>query len=280
MMPEMDGIECVSKIRQIGTKYAKNVPIIALTANAVIGMEQVFLKAGFSGFISKPISTIKLDEIIHKFICTDKQETSKTGFVKIAQVKKLPEIYGIDLEKGLENFSGNLEIYLRILNSFVTNIPNKLLTIIQPDEANLADYAITIHGIKGSCYGINANLVGDKAFELEKLAKANDIAEVKRLTLPFLKIIYKLLADLKAFVEQENSTKPAKPKNNKPNIELLQQILLAAQDYDNEEMQKNITELDKFDYETGGDLILQLKKDIDTFDYDATIEAIEKYLEQ
>jgi signal transduction histidine kinase/DNA-binding response OmpR family regulator len=75
MMPEMDGIETVRKIREeIGTEYAKTVPVIALTANAIIGNEQMFLSNGFQDFLSKPIEPARLDEVIQKWVRNEAQE--------------------------------------------------------------------------------------------------------------------------------------------------------------------------------------------------------------
>jgi signal transduction histidine kinase len=68
MMPEMDGIEAAAVIRSTGTEYAETVPIIALTANAVAGNEQMFLNSGFQAFLPKPINQLKLDEIIRTWI--------------------------------------------------------------------------------------------------------------------------------------------------------------------------------------------------------------------
>jgi signal transduction histidine kinase/ActR/RegA family two-component response regulator len=68
-MPEMDGIEAVRIIRnEIGGDYAKNVPIIALTANAVIGNNAFFTKSGFQEVLSKPFSVHRLDEIVNHWI--------------------------------------------------------------------------------------------------------------------------------------------------------------------------------------------------------------------
>ena len=68
MMPEMDGIETVRIIRQeINSDYARNVPIIALTANALAGNEEMFLTKGFNGFISKPIDIMRLEELIKQW---------------------------------------------------------------------------------------------------------------------------------------------------------------------------------------------------------------------
>jgi signal transduction histidine kinase/CheY-like chemotaxis protein len=71
MMPEMDGIEAVRIIRnEIDSGYARDVPVIALTANALAGNEEMFLENGFNGFISKPIDIMRLDEMIRKWIRT------------------------------------------------------------------------------------------------------------------------------------------------------------------------------------------------------------------
>jgi signal transduction histidine kinase/ActR/RegA family two-component response regulator len=68
MMPEMDGIEAVRIIRnEIESEYARTIPIIALTANALAGNEEMFLEHGFNGFISKPIDIKRLDEMIGKW---------------------------------------------------------------------------------------------------------------------------------------------------------------------------------------------------------------------
>jgi CheY-like chemotaxis protein len=64
MMPEMDGIEAVKKIRELG--YTQ--PVVALTANAVVGQSEVFLENGFDGFISKPIDVRQLNAVLKKFI--------------------------------------------------------------------------------------------------------------------------------------------------------------------------------------------------------------------
>jgi signal transduction histidine kinase/ActR/RegA family two-component response regulator len=68
MMPDMDGIETAGKIRALGTEYAKKIPIIALTANAAVGNEQMFLEHDFQAFLPKPVNIIDLDTIVRKWI--------------------------------------------------------------------------------------------------------------------------------------------------------------------------------------------------------------------
>ena len=69
MMPGLDGIETVRIMREeIGTAYAHNVPVIALTANAVSGTQELFLNKGFQDFLSKPMDILRLDEVIRRWI--------------------------------------------------------------------------------------------------------------------------------------------------------------------------------------------------------------------
>ncbi|MDR0289503.1 MAG: transporter substrate-binding domain-containing protein, partial [Treponema sp.] len=68
MMPGMDGMEATKLIRASGTEYAAKLPIIALTANAVAGNEQMFLENGFSAFLPKPFSAMALDAVVQKWV--------------------------------------------------------------------------------------------------------------------------------------------------------------------------------------------------------------------
>ena len=74
MMPGMDGIEAVRRIREIDSDYARTVPIVALTANAVSGNEDMFLENGFQAFISKPIEVSRLDAVIRQWVRDREQE--------------------------------------------------------------------------------------------------------------------------------------------------------------------------------------------------------------
>jgi CheY-like chemotaxis protein len=78
MMPEMDGIEATTAIRELEGDRFKTMPVIALTANAVSGMKEMFIEKGFSDFLAKPIDISKMDEILGRWIPKEKRE-SGTG---------------------------------------------------------------------------------------------------------------------------------------------------------------------------------------------------------
>ncbi|MDR3299206.1 MAG: response regulator, partial [Candidatus Accumulibacter sp.] len=73
MMPEMDGVEATRVIRAMKEERCRTLPIIALTANAVSGMREMFLENGFNDFLSKPIEVTKLDTVLEKWIPAGKR---------------------------------------------------------------------------------------------------------------------------------------------------------------------------------------------------------------
>ncbi|MDR2607752.1 MAG: response regulator [Treponema sp.] len=226
MMPEMDGIEAVRIIREeIATDYAKNVPIIALTANALVGNAEMFLGLGFHDFISKPIDIKKLDSIVQKWIRDPEKEKSR----EFRKEGTAPEgennppvsltsidIEGLDIQEGLKRFANREESYKRILKSFVVNMPallDKVRSWISVNaallegedtesskegkEAALSEYTITIHGIKGSCYGVGAQKTGKMAEDLEMASRRGDLDFIRINTADFMEKAESLMAEIR-----------------------------------------------------------------------------------
>lgn len=69
MMPEMDGIQTMRYLKQ--RVDFVNTPIVALTANAISGMKEMYLREGFDDYLSKPIDQVKLNEILRKYLLKD-----------------------------------------------------------------------------------------------------------------------------------------------------------------------------------------------------------------
>ncbi|MCL2845504.1 MAG: ATP-binding protein, partial [Chitinivibrionia bacterium] len=91
MMPEMDGIETVKRIREMGKKY-EDLKIIALTANAISGAREMFLSNKFNDFISKPIDAYDLQNIVQKYLPPEKvsisDENPKSAMDKDEQFRR------------------------------------------------------------------------------------------------------------------------------------------------------------------------------------------------
>jgi len=74
-MPGMDGIETTAVIRNLEEERFHKVPIVALTANAIVGAEEMFLTHGFNDYLSKPIDVVKLNALLVKWIPNEKRKT-------------------------------------------------------------------------------------------------------------------------------------------------------------------------------------------------------------
>jgi signal transduction histidine kinase/response regulator RpfG family c-di-GMP phosphodiesterase len=187
MMPVMDGMEATCLIRNMDTEYARTVPIISLTANALVGNEQMFLAKGFNAFLSKPVNMLKLDTIINKWVRDEKKKKNFNTREEFPEEQEVEiKIEGIETETGLEFFDGNTELYVFALQSYVKNVPaalNKLRTV---SEDSLKDYAINVHGVKGTSANIGAEKMKAMAARLETMAKAGDLQGLLAENKPFL----------------------------------------------------------------------------------------------
>ena len=75
MMPELDGIDTLNMIRADSDPYMQKVPLIALTANVVSGIREMFISEGFNDYVPKPIDMVWLNSILRKYLPADKQTT-------------------------------------------------------------------------------------------------------------------------------------------------------------------------------------------------------------
>jgi CheY-like chemotaxis protein len=185
MMPGMDGIEAVAAIRNLSgpdsAEYYQKLPIIALTANAVSGMKEMFLEESFNDYLSKPIEIVKLDEIVSRWIPKEKQIKSE---VKITREKFEgdPEltIPGIDAAKGINMTGGTLEGYKKVLASFRKDALERMPHFAAaPTETDFAAFAVHAHALKSAAGTIGAAELSTEAAELEVAGKAGDMSVIK-----------------------------------------------------------------------------------------------------
>jgi len=171
MMPEMDGIEATKLIR----KTHANLPIVALTANAVSGTKEMFLSNGFSDFLSKPIDIIKLNSILEKWLPEEKQE------------------------KAAETARASSNVNLEILDTFYKDGLKKIKEIKECLETdNYSLYTIYIHALKSASASVGALDLSEMAKLLEKAGKQGDFTYIKHNTSKFLTALETLLDNIKA----------------------------------------------------------------------------------
>ncbi|MDR0878679.1 MAG: response regulator [Treponema sp.] len=288
MMPEIDGFEAVRIIRnEIAGEYAKTVPIIALTANAILGNEERFLKNGFQAFLSKPIDIIRLDKIINQYVRDRKLER------ELALPEKIPDsggeprtgtadglfegktVAGIDFSTGLSRFSNDGETYLDILNSYLSQIraaPDKIRTCT---AAGIQDYRTLMHSLKGTSYAIGAKAIGKLTEELEYAAADGDLAFINIRSRELAESLEKLGQSLADFLET-TKIENRKPVQSAPDPALLAKVLEASIRYDMGQLDAAMEELEQYDYETQSDLIEWLRKQADKSELDRIRDRLSK----
>ncbi|MDR0937524.1 MAG: response regulator [Oscillospiraceae bacterium] len=263
MMPGMDGIEATKIIRNdIDTEYAKTVPIIALTANAVVGAEEMFLKNGFQDFLSKPIDIMRMDIVINHWVRDKELEKNLSdGSVKSGEnndaenrIFGLVNIPGLDFEEGLQRLGGDEEIYYDILKSYVRNTPPLIDQLRNCAEDFLPDYAILVHGLKSSSLSIGAGRVGARAEKLEKAAKAGNYDFVKAENERFIEAAERLLKNLSNLLADIRENNP-KPKKELPDRDLLEKLCEACEDYEVDDVDGIMSELNKYEYTSDDGLV-------------------------
>ena len=294
MMPGMDGIEATTIIREIDTDYARTIPIIALTANAIKGNAEMFISKGFQAFLSKPIDLQELDKVVRNFIRDKEQEKLLTiqqdeqlhginsesfGFGNSDDTSNnaawLAEknVSGLDIKKGVENFGGDENVYLNILRTFADNTDQLLESIETFNKDKLNDYAITVHGIKGAGRGIYAKRIADHAEGLERAAKAGDCSYISENNEAFIDTTRVLIADIRILLSAADA-KNVKPVKAEPDKKALSRLLANCQTYDIEGVDAAIADIERYQYESDGGLAEWLVENVKQMNFKQIIEKL------
>ncbi|MBR4084073.1 MAG: response regulator [Lachnospiraceae bacterium] len=177
MMPEMDGLATYHAIKN--QHLATDIPIIMLTANAIIGSRERYFQEGFHDFLSKPILPEKLDQLILKYL-PEKYILSKTNSQEVSLKENSPStspferlcvlLPEIDTSTGLATCSGDTSFYMELLQDFIV-LPIKAELHNFLEQLDAANYCIRVHGFKSSAYSIGAKALGDLAYQLEQLSR-------------------------------------------------------------------------------------------------------------
>jgi len=275
MMPEMDGIEATKIIRALEGEYYRQVPIIALTANALIGMKEMFLANGFNDYLSKPIELSKLDNVLATWIPADKQ-IQETEFEREEEDILTDSFFveGVNIQAG--NARYRKKGYLDVLRSYCIHTPALLEKLRQYKSED--EYIVTVHGLKGSSSGICADAVTKQAAALEQAGRKKDMRYIKLNNDLFIKDVEKLLEKLREYLDAVSEKENEKPVAPQPDPALLRELAEAAKRFKANIMEEVLDKLEKYRYESGGELVQWLREQMDNLEYDAIQKRLESEL--
>jgi signal transduction histidine kinase/CheY-like chemotaxis protein/HPt (histidine-containing phosphotransfer) domain-containing protein len=182
-MPKMDGIQATKIIRDIG--YQK--PIVALTANAMIGQAEIFIEKGFNGFISKPIDIHQLDTILNKFVRdTQPPEVVEAARKLKAKLKNNPKkVKQSNLDEKLT------DAFVREADKAASTL-KKLLENNFKRQDDLQNYVIIAHSMKSALENIYEPGHAVLAATLEKAGLQKDFTLINNETPVFIEALESL----------------------------------------------------------------------------------------
>jgi signal transduction histidine kinase/CheY-like chemotaxis protein len=218
MMPEMDGIEATAVIRALDGERFRTMPIAALTANAIVGMREMFIKKGFNDFLSKPIDVSKLDEILDRWIPEEKKEKGSRntdyGIFPASQdggdSSPLPNIPGVDTVKGLAITGGTMIAYKQVLSLFCKDVEERLPLLQKTHNADsLPSFITHVHAIKSASASIGAQEISSHAAELESIGKTGNTILIHESLPGFIQQLVELVKNIRAGLSADMETVPA-----------------------------------------------------------------------
>jgi CheY-like chemotaxis protein len=185
MMPRMDGIEAVKLIRSLGY----TAPIVALTANALAGQEEMFLNNGFDDFISKPIDIRQLNASLNKLI-RDKQPQEVIEQMRRKKNKLDDNGQPLPVDSHLaEFFIRDAEKAVRVLEAISINNCRRV------DDIPLL--VINVHSMKSALANIGETDLSNSALIIEQAGKDHDIDHILTMLPSFIESLHSIIGKLR-----------------------------------------------------------------------------------
>lgn len=214
MMPGMDGIEAAEIIRRDCGENGTASVMVALTANAMEGMREHFLKSGFQDFIAKPLDRKELNQLLLRWV-PEKYRQIGNGEEEFKPLDLSTfQIDGVDINAAMQYYSGDEEGFVDLLELYCMDGKRKVKLLSELVETDILRYQIEVHGLKSASANIGAVDVSALARAQENAAAQGNREFISE-QFPLLLAEYEtLLANIGQFLErrrQENDKKEKLP---------------------------------------------------------------------
>lgn len=205
MMPEVDGVEATHMIRRI-PEYGK-VPIIALTANAMGGTREMFLREGMNDFVAKPIEVTEIVSMVRKWLPKEKIVPVAESRIKAPEESGELIIPGLNTKQAI-SMLGSEKLYLQILRDYYKSVDKRSGIIADAlERGDIKAYTIEVHSLKSTSRQIGADSLSELAAKLEKAGSEQDMKFINEKTGKLL-TRFRACKELIAPVFPEFSEKP------------------------------------------------------------------------
>lgn len=255
-MPVMDGIETLHAINELAGNKSLGKPCIALTANVISGAKELYIKEGFTDYLSKPVVPAELENMIRTYLppeyieeMPENEKTSRKNKKDTAgqdklekEIESFPQLEGINIETGLQN-CGSAQLLREMFTSFYSEVDAKkeLLSKLLQDS-DFENYRIKVHALKSESRLIGAIKLSEEARKLEEAAGAKKESEIIEKNPALMEHLLKFKEILKDFAPENKNCSGEKKKISKKILnEELDQLEKAAKNF-NPELADSVVE--------------------------------------
>ncbi|MCK5504374.1 MAG: response regulator, partial [Thermodesulfovibrionia bacterium] len=271
-MPEMDGFEATGVLR--ANEKFQEMPIIAMTANAMAGDREKCLESGMNEHLAKPIDPKSLFKTLEKWIKPKKPVEIKQKPADSEEEITVPEIAGIDTEAGLQRVGGNKKLYLKLLTDFhgqYSSAVDEIQDLLKKGEDHDAERLV--HTVKGVSGNIEANDLYKAAEPLESALKNRNTAKYEILIGDFSRALDQILKSLGSLGAEtsepkEESREKKAPSDSKALLESLLGLEPELKTFQPQRCAPHIEEINKLSWpESMGNDVINLSKFIAAYKF-------------
>ena len=290
-MPGMDGIETLHVLKQTEGNLNRDVPCIVLTANAISGAKEMYIKEGFDDYLSKPVDSNKLERILIDYLPQDKvekvqeaethseEDSGERDEGSVQNRKELLSLCSIDVEAAIKN-CGGLDILESAVKDFYDSIEEKSSLIEQyAKNRDFKNYTVLVHALKSSARLIGALDLSEKAKELESFGDKEDFSSIEKLTPA-------LLSDFRSYKEklspaiqkgEDDSIESSAPISSEDVEEALSATKEFIEAFDFDSASMVLEQIESSSSDELKEKIAHLKKLLKSADRDASLKALKEF---
>ena len=251
-MPGIDGIETLKRMKTLEGNLNVDTPTISLTANAVSGARKIYLDAGFQDYLTKPIDSSKLEEMMIAYLPKEKVifNGAGAGDAETDEEEKIPawlnEISGLDVDEGIKH-CGGISSYLDALTVFAKSIMSGAKEIAEFYGRNdIKNYTVKVHALKSSARVVGAKELSERARRLEEAGNAGYVDEIKKFTDGLLELYISFADKLSPLIKVEEDDADKPPIDEDALAEAYETLREVAQTFDYDSMLFVIQSLEEY----------------------------------
>ncbi|MDE5938314.1 MAG: PocR ligand-binding domain-containing protein [Lachnospiraceae bacterium] len=286
MMPEMDGVETTRVIRRLLGNNGQ-VPIVALTANAVEGTAEMFISEGMNDLVTKPIEMRDMVSRLRKWLPAEKiEKRKKKNNAQLRNVHRGDEgvqttdivIEGLDVEKAM-GFLGNEQLFWSVLKEYYRVIDKKCALIQEYEQAEKwKDYTVEVHALKSASRQIGATDLAQTAEQMEAAGNAGNAALIHKITPGMLEEYMFYKGILAPYFIKEEETGSGRAAEAGELSELFRQMEEAMENLDMDAMEQVVKDMGQYSYsDVQRSIFEKLKNAVEDIDTERCEEIIAEW---